>query len=77
MMAHAPGIAHAGSGNDDLRRFIEIDRLGFIARDRKAQPGNVMGLIPCLTSSIASSSKQVRSFCLKIPVASTASGLST
>ena len=38
MMAHAPGIAHAGSGNDDLRRFIEIDRLGFVARDRKAQP---------------------------------------
>ena len=38
MMTHAPGIAHAGSGNDDLRRFIEIDRLGFVARDRKAQP---------------------------------------
>ena len=43
----------------------------------RRSPGNVMGLMPCLTSSIASSSKQVRSFCLKIPVASTASGLST
>ena len=40
-------------------------------------PGNEIGLIPCLTSSIASLSKQVSTFLLKILVASIAKGLST
>lgn len=77
MMAHAPA-SHMPEAEmmtfGVSSKLIALDSSLVIAR---RSPGNVMGLMPCLTSSIASSSKQVRSFCLKIPVASTASGLST
>ena len=76
-MLDPTGIAHTTGRDNDLRAVIKVDGFGFFTGDGKFQSWNVIGLIPLLTSSIASSSKQSLWCSLNIVVAPTASGLST